>query len=108
MVGSVEDFVAKRRETTAEAVSDFHRKIIGSAVRLEIPLTNEFQMRAIADLLRGFAERIDHFTRRQDLELWQRLSALKTEARMVQVRIREIVDSAGGGKSPRPYRRNMD
>jgi hypothetical protein len=109
MVGMNEDYVmAKRPTEDAHGLTAFERKIIGTGVRLEIPFAGKYQLRQIADILRGYAEKIDFHTRRTDLKDWEILSYLKNEAKVTQMRIRETIESTGKGKAPKPYRQRLD
>jgi hypothetical protein len=105
MVGVNEDFVAmgKRQEDT-HGLTEFERRVIGQPVRIEIPFGSKYQMRQIADILRGLAERMDFHSRRTDLPAWEILSHLKNEAKAAHLRIREVVERTGKGRAPKPYR----
>jgi hypothetical protein len=90
MVGKTEDFVEmKKQEKRFDELSDLDKMVIGQAVRIEIPFTDQYNMRRIADLLRGYAELLDLWSRRTDLPPRSVLMHLRGEAKLVNTRIRE-------------------
>jgi len=91
MVGTNEQFAEmKHREKFGDGLSELDRMVIGEAVRIEIPFVDAFAMRRIADLLRGYAETIDFYSRRTDVPPRTILVHLRSEARAINARIREI------------------
>ena len=61
MVGTVEDFVARKRQD-ADGLSDFDKMIVGPAwVRLEMPCHSTAAMKAWADMVRGLLSEIDFY-----------------------------------------------
>lgn len=105
MVGSVEDFVAKKENFPSAELSQFDRDIIGSAVRLEVPFSGRYQLRQIASILRAYADKIEFWTRQHDIEDRTMLVNLRFEATMANRRIRDICDLTGKGKVPKAYRK---
>ena len=97
MVGKVEDFLEmKRSEKHGSELTELDRVVIGEAVRIEIPFTDQYNMRRIADLLRGYAEMLDFWSRRNDLPPRSVLSHLRGEAKLVNARIRDITGTKRG------------
>jgi hypothetical protein len=80
----------KRQEIEFGGMTDYDRQHVGAAIRLEIPFTDEFKMRKIADWLRGYAEFIDQTSRHTNLPLRTRLSLMKLEARGLNSRIKDL------------------
>jgi hypothetical protein len=92
MVGKVEeDFVEMaKQEKRFEELSDIDKLVIGQAVRIEIPFCDQYNMRRIAELLRGYAELLDFWSRRTDLPARVVLLHLRSEAKAMNKRVREI------------------
>jgi hypothetical protein len=59
-------------------------------MRLEIPFTDEFKLRQIADMLRGLAADIDNISRNASLPLVSRLYLMKSRAQAMNRRIRDL------------------
>lgn len=108
MVGVLEDFVAKKRERDEfppPELSQFDKDLIGNAVRLEVPFSGRYQLRQIAGILRAYADKVEFWTRQQDVEDRTMLLHLKIEAKLANRRIRDVCELTGKGKAPKPYRR---
>lgn len=91
MVGKVEDFLEmKRLRDDGHELTEHDRRVIGAAVRIEIPFTDQYNMRRIADLLKGYAETLDFWSRRNDLPPRAVLSHLRGEAVAMNYKIREM------------------
>ena len=75
-----------------DGLTAYDLEIFGSGVRIEVPFDNEFVLREVADLLRGYANSIDFMTRRDDIPLRAKLVQLKMEARTINARIRQMKD----------------
>lgn len=90
MVGTVEEAVATMggKKSVLDGLSEFDRSIIGNATRIEIPFTDVYSMRRIAELLRGYAEMMDVYSRRHDIKDRSILLDLKIEAKRLNRRIR--------------------
>lgn len=84
----------KLAATRQDGLSAYDLEIIGRSVRIEVPFDNEFVLREVADLLRGFANSIDFTTRRDDLPLRQKLVQLRYEARALNGRIRMMQEQS--------------
>lgn len=82
----------KLAATRDDGLSAYDLEVIGKSIRLDIPFRDEFVLREVADLLRGFANSIDFTTRRDDLPLRSKLLQLKLEARALNGRIRYLQD----------------
>lgn len=80
----------KKMEVEFGGLDESDRKHIGAAVRIEIPFTDEFKMRKIADWLRGYAEFIDQTSRQSLLPLRTRLSLMKLEAMGLNAKIKDL------------------
>lgn len=104
MVGTLSQFTAK--PLMDPELSPLDKDILGGDIRLSIPLSGRYQMRNMADLLRGYAARIDFLTHNHDLDDRTVLFNLKFEAKLLNKRIREVCDLTGKAKAPKPYRRN--
>jgi hypothetical protein len=91
MVGTVEGVLAERKDKKAitEELDDFDKKMIGAAVRLEIPFTSVYNMRKIAEFLHGYADMLDNYSRRSDIKDRAILYHLKMEARRINAKIRK-------------------
>lgn len=88
---SPEDVMArKRQEIEFGGLTDKDREDIGAAVRIEIPFTDEFKIRQIADWLRGYAEFIDQTSRHHALPLKARLRLMKSEASDLNRKIKDL------------------
>jgi hypothetical protein len=90
MVGSLKDALDMKRRPQMDEMTDIERAQIGRFVRFEIPLTDIYKMRKVADLLRGAAAEIDNRTRRTDHSIKDILVGLKYELRLYSSRIRSI------------------
>lgn len=82
----------KLAATRQDGLTAYDLEIIGKAVRIEVPFDDEFILREVADMLRGFANSIDFTTRRDDLPLRAKLVQLRYEARALNGRIRMMQD----------------
>lgn len=108
MVGpTYEEWLEERRAgltnaPESEELSDMDKDIIGGTCRLEIPFRDVYRMRQTAELLRGYADKLDFYSRRTDLPIRTILLTLKLEARALNKAIRET-RSAG-----RPRRREEE
>lgn len=80
----------KKQEVEFGGLTDYDRERIGAAVRIEIPFTDEFKLRTMADWLRGFADYIDNTTRHHNLPLVSRLRLVKSEANSLNRRIKDL------------------
>lgn len=90
MVGTIEQALEARDQRNAHDLSDFDLKMIGTFVRLEIPMTDISKLRQVPALLREFASRIDEKTRRSDLPIRSILLELKMDASLTATRIKEL------------------
>jgi hypothetical protein len=92
MVGTLENELVKRqdRQLVTEDLDEYDRKIIGTAVRLEIPFTSVYNMRRVAQVLIGYAEMLNNYSHRHDIKDRAILFHLKMEARRANRKIREI------------------
>jgi hypothetical protein len=59
MVGTIEQALEARDRRNSGDLSEFDQKMIGTFVRLEIPMTDIHKLRQVPALLREFADRID-------------------------------------------------
>jgi hypothetical protein len=109
MVGKVEDFVEMaKQEKRFDELSDLDKMVIGQAVRIEIPFTDQYNMRRIADLLRGYAELLDLWSRRNDLPTRSVLVHLRSEAKAINSRIRDMCGTQRGkGRNIRTHGREQ-
>jgi hypothetical protein len=92
MVQITPEEVMARKKADVEfgGLTDYDRERIGAAVRIEIPFTDEFKLRTIADWLRGYAEFIDQHSRQHTLPLVTRLRLMKIEANSLNRRIKDL------------------
>lgn len=81
---------AMRRKDIMDGLSEWDRKMLGRACRVEIPLTDQYTLRRIADLLRGLAATLDTYSRRTDLTERMILLGMKGEIQSLNNRIREL------------------
>jgi len=88
MVGTLQQALETRDRPTE--ISEYDLKMIGTFVRLEIPLTDIHKLRQVPDLLRAFANKIDAHTRRTDLPLRSIMLELKMDASMTAARIKAL------------------
>lgn len=102
MVGSLEQFVAKKFEVDPE-MSEMDRTIIGSAARLTIPFSGRYQLRQVAGILRAYADMVEFWTRQHDMSDRTVLFNLKHEAKLVNAKIRDLSEHTGKGKKPKDY-----
>lgn len=77
MVGTLEDALMQKRRPQMDELTDLDRKHIGTFIRFEIPLTDIYKLRKVADLLRGAADVIEQRTRRTDISIKDILVGLK-------------------------------
>lgn len=101
MVGTLEEAVTTRKSFNQE-LSQIDRDIIGETCRLEIPFRDVIKMRKAADLLRGFAEQLDFYSRRTDIPPRSILFHLRSEAKGLNKKLREL---KGAG---RPRKEDVD
>ena len=107
MVGTREQFIRLLEEPKETCdLNQMDRDILGGDIRLTIPLGSRYQLRNVADLLRGYAAEIDFITRQAEMDERSLLFHLKFKAKLLNKRIREVFDLTGKAKSPKPYRRN--
>lgn len=90
MVGTLEDALDMKRRPQKDELSDWDREKIGTFVRLEIPLTDIYKLRKVAELLRGVADKIDNHTRRTDLPIKTILIELKWDLGATGTRIKRM------------------
>lgn len=91
MVGTKEQAIEDmRKKRDPEELSQFDKDIIGATCRLEIPFRDKFKMRKTAELLRGYAEQLDNFSRRTDLPDRAILFFLREEARRINHELRGL------------------
>jgi hypothetical protein len=100
MVGTNEQVLEMRKKRDPEELSDFAKDIIGGTCRIEIPFRDKFKLRKAADLLRGYADTIENFTRRTDLPDRAILFYLREEARRINYLIK---DARGPGRPKKDY-----
>lgn len=84
-----EEVMAMRRKPMPDELSQIDKDIIGETCRLEIPFRDVYRMRQTADLLRGYAEQLDFYSRRTDLPPRTILFHLRSEARALNRALRE-------------------
>lgn len=92
-----EEHFAMKRRPDPDALSEIDKEIIGETCRLEIPFRDVYRMRQTADLLRGYADLLDSYSRRTDLPPRSILFHLRSEARILNKKIR---DTRGPGRPP--------
>lgn len=85
----------RRRRADPEDLSRVDKDIIGETCRIEIPFRDVYRMRQAAELLRGYAEQLDFYSRRTDLPPRTILFHLRTEARLLN---RKLRDTRGPGR----------
>ena len=85
-----EEVLAARKPPEPDELSQIDRDIIGETCRLEIPFRDVVAMRKTADLLRGYAEHLDFYSRRTDLPARSILYHLRTEARVLNQKLRDL------------------
>ena len=90
MVGTIEQALDMKRRPQAHELTEYDLKQIGTFVRFEIPMTDMYKLRQVADLLRGFANLIDTQTRRTDLSVRTILVELKFDASLTASRIKDL------------------
>ena len=90
MVGTLEGALDMKRRPQMDELSDWDREKIGTFVRIEIPLTDIYKLRKVAEKLRGLADRIDNHTRRTDLPIKTILIELKWDMGMVGTQIKRM------------------
>lgn len=84
--------------TDDQALSDFDRQIIGASKRITIPLGDRFILRNFADLFRGLATTMDHYSRLSPTpDLSERLMMLQVTLEIDRVNrmIKQIAKQAG-------------
>ncbi len=89
MIRSNEEEAELRKKRDPEELSEFDKGIIGQTCRLEIPFRDKFRMRKTAELLRGYADTLDNFSRRTDLPDRAILFFLREEARRINYEIKQ-------------------
>lgn len=85
-----EEWDEMRRKRDPEELSQFDKDIIGETCRIEIPFRDKFKMRKTAELLRGYADQLDNFSRRTDLPDRAILFFLREEARRISKELKEL------------------
>ena len=90
MVGTVEDALKRREIPDPESLSQIDREIIGETCRLEIPFRDVVKMRQAAELLRGYADLLDFYSRRGDLPARTILFHLRSEASALSKKLRDV------------------
>jgi hypothetical protein len=88
MVGTLEEGLSRKRVPDPEELSQVDKDIIGETCRLEIPFRDVYRMRQTAELLRGYADLLDFYSRRTDLPPRTILFHLRTEARVLNAKLR--------------------
>lgn len=83
-----EEFEEMRRKPDPESLSQVDKDIIGQTCRLEIPFRDVVKMRQAAELLRGYANLLDFYSRRGDLPARSILVHLRLEASMLNHKLR--------------------
>ena len=94
-----EQVMAMRRKPDPDELSQADRDIIGETCRLEIPFRDVHRMRQTAELLRGYADLLDSYSRRTDLPPRSVLFHLRSEARILNRQIRETRGPGRPGKT---------
>lgn len=84
-----EKVLEMRRKPDPNELSQVDRDIIGETCRLEIPFRDVYRMRQTAELLRGYADQLDFYSRRTDLPPRTILFHLRAEARVLNKALRE-------------------
>jgi hypothetical protein len=90
-----EEVMAMKRKPDPNELSQIDKDIIGETCRLEIPFRDVYRMRQTAELLRGYAEQLDFYSRRTDLPPRTILFHLRQEARAINKQLR---DTRGPGR----------
>lgn len=85
-----EEFMARKKAPDPNSLSQLDKDIIGETCRLEIPFRDVYAMRQTADLLRGYAEELDFYSRRTDLPARTILFHLRSQAKQLNYRLREL------------------
>jgi hypothetical protein len=81
MVGTVEDVVAMKNEKKQlEELTDRERAMIGTTVRLDLPMDSQYRLRQIADELQRLAAVLDRLSRDNALTPRQALIEASTQA----------------------------
>jgi hypothetical protein len=93
-----EQVLDMRRKPDPEELSQVDKDIIGETCRLEIPFRDVYRMRQTAELLRGYADLLDFYSRRTDLPPRTILFTLRSEARILNRKLRE---TRGRGRPPK-------
>lgn len=92
MVGTVEQALdLMRKKNVISAMSKQDREMLGVSGRLEIPWTDRYDMRRIADLVRGWCATVETYSRREDLDDSTILLKIKMDLYATQSRIRDLV-----------------
>jgi len=89
MVGTLDQAIDMKRRPQMDELTEHDLKMIGSFVRLEIPMSDIYKLRKVAEHLRGLADKIDNTTRRTDLSVRAILMELKFEASLTATRIKK-------------------
>ena len=93
-----EEVMAQRRKPEPDELSQIDKDILGETCRLEIPFRDVTRMKQTAELLRGYADQLDFYSRRTDIPPRTILFHLRTEAQLLN---RKIKETAGPGRPAR-------
>ena len=73
-----------------DELSDFDLLIVGrKCVRITIPVNAPDELRAVADLLRGYANQLDMYSRRVDMPKRLKIHAVKSDTTALNAKIKE-------------------
>lgn len=103
MVGTLEEYVAKKMPTRVEIqpedeLSDMDRVIIGlTAIRFLIPVQDVFKLRRVGEMLIALGERLKALSYQHDKPKREQLFLMASELRDVRDRIR-LLHSKGRQK----------
>jgi hypothetical protein len=84
-----EEVMAMRRKPEPDELSQIDKDILGASCRLEIPFRDVERMKQTAALLRTYADQLDFYSSRTDLPPRTILFHLRTEAQLLNRRIRD-------------------
>jgi hypothetical protein len=90
-----EEVMAMRRKPEPDELSQIDKDIIGETCRLEIPFRDVERMKPTASLLRAYADQLDFYSARSDLPARTILFHLRTEARLLNRKLREPKERRG-------------
>lgn len=90
MVGTLEQVLDARERRDLDHLTEFDLKMIGTFVRIEIPMTDINKLRRVSALLRDLADLIDSRTSRKELSARTILMELKMDARVTAARIKDL------------------